>query len=176
VLYEARQTTCSQQKSAGVPTQAICAKQAISADGSYVPLLHGQWAEVRTVVIGEVKEEAKARKQSQVHVRHLSYFSRMTDAETFADLALVEMRRRQARYANAVCAVTDGAGWIQGFIDLHRLDAVRILDFPHAAEHVNALIEALQQHGVKLPFEALERSLHVLKHRGPGLLLRWCDR
>src|SRR6266700_1816949 len=71
VLYEARQTTCSQQKSAGVPTQAICAKQAISADGSYVPLLHGQWAEVRTVVIGEVKEEAKARKQSQVHVRHL---------------------------------------------------------------------------------------------------------
>lgn len=31
-------------------------------------------------------------------------------------------------------AVTDGAEWIQKFIDHHRFDAVRILDFPHAAE------------------------------------------
>src|SRR5215467_10683313 len=62
------------------------------------------------------------------------------------------------------------------FSDLHRSDAVRILDFPHAAEHLNLLIEALQQAGVALPANALERSLHILKHRGPGLLLRWCDR
>jgi hypothetical protein len=27
-----------------------------------------------------------------------------------------------------------------------------------------------------LPAHALERSLHILKHRGPGLLWRWCDR
>ncbi len=39
--------------------------------------------------------------------------------------------------AKAVCAVTDGADWIQGFIDLHRPAALRILDFPHAAEHLN---------------------------------------
>ena len=62
------------------------------------------------------------------------------------------------------------------FIDLHRPDAVRILDFPHAAEHLGLLIEALHQAGVALPADALERSLHILKHRGPGLLLRWCDR
>jgi hypothetical protein len=72
--------------------------------------------------------------------------------------------------------VTDGADWIQGFIDLHRADAVRILDFPHAAEHVTLLIEALRQAGVALPTQALERCLHILKHRGPGLLLRWCAR
>jgi hypothetical protein len=62
------------------------------------------------------------------------------------------------------------------FIDLHRPDALRILDFPHAAEHLNLLIEALQQAGVDLPANAFDRSLHILKHRGPGLLLRWCDR
>lgn len=78
--------------------------------------------------------------------------------------------------AKAVCAVTDGADWIQGFVDLHRPDALRVLDFPHAAEHVHMLIEALQQAGVILPENVFERSLHVLKHRGPGLLLRWCDR
>jgi len=53
---------------------------------------------------------------------------------------------------------------------------VHILDFPHAAEHVSASLEAFEQEGVALPPNALERSLHILKHRGPGLLLRWYDR
>ena len=44
-----------------------------------------------------------------------------------------------------------------------------MLDFPHAAEHL--LNEALQQARVTLPVRALERSSHVLKHRGPGLEL-----
>ena len=63
-----------------------------------------------------------------------SSFSRLTDAATFADLAEVETRRRGVTQAPQVCAVTDGADWLHGFIDLHRPDALRILDFPHAAE------------------------------------------
>jgi Uncharacterised protein family (UPF0236) len=175
-LYEARQTAQSQQAAESSSYMGGCAKQVISADGAYVPLIKGQWAEVRTVAIGEVKEEATVQGQRQMHTCQLSYFSRMTDAETFADLAEVEMRRRGVSQSQAVCAVADGADWIHGFVDFHRPDAVRILDFPHAAEHVSALVEALQQEGVSLPSNVLERSLHVLKHRGPGLLLRWCDR
>jgi hypothetical protein len=173
--YEAGQTaeiTAPADPSRAMP---VCEQQAISTDGAYVPLVGGEWAEVRTVVIGEVKHEPK-NSSDEVHTRHLSYFSRMTDAASFGDLAEVEMRRRGVSQATSVCAVTDGAGWIQGFIDLHRSDAVRILDFPHAAEHLGLLIEALQQAGVSLPTKTLERSLHVLKHRGPGLLLRWCER
>jgi hypothetical protein len=71
--------------------------------------------------------------------------------------------------------VTDGSPWIQRFIDLHRHDAVRILDFPHAAEHLGLLVEALGQAGVRLPDRSVERSLPVLKHRGPTLLLAWCE-
>ena len=174
-LYEARQTA---QRKPAVPPSAIvtiCDKQVISTDGAYVPLVGGEWAEVRTVVIGEVKKESRSA-SDEVHSRNLSYFSRMTDAETFGDLAEVEMRRRGVSVAHAVCAVTDGAPWIQGFVDLHRVDAVRVLDFSHAAEHVNLLIEALRQAGVVLPNDVFERSLHILKHRGPGLFLRWCDR
>ncbi len=47
--------------------------------------------------------------------------------------------------------MTDGAGWLQSFIDLHRPDAQRILDFPHAAERVGLLIDALKQTEVYLP-------------------------
>lgn len=174
--YEARQTAQSQQAAAAEPAVSSNELQVISTDGAYVPLVKGEWAEVRTLAIGQVKAEITTTGQREVHTDHLSYFSRMTDAQTFADQAEVEMRRRAVRQAKAVCAVTDGADWIQGFIDLHRPDALRILDFPHAAEHVSLLIEALQQAGVSVPAHALERSLHILKHRGPGLLLRWCDR
>src|SRR5689334_19969302 len=62
------------------------------------------------------------------------------------------------------------------FIDLYRPDAVRILDFPHAAEHLNLLLEALQQAGMTLPPNAFDRCFHLLKHRGPGLLLGCYDR
>src|SRR5512135_3681856 len=108
------------------------ARLAISADGACVPLLHGEWAEVRTLAIGEVEERCTADGEQEIHIGQLSYFSRLADAETFADLAEVEMRRRKVIQAEQVCAVTDGADWLQGFIDLHRSDAVRILDFPHA--------------------------------------------
>jgi hypothetical protein len=152
--------------------QVVPTRLAISADGACVPLLHGEWAEVRTVAIGEVEERCAADGEQEIHVGQVSYFSRLTDAETFADLAEVEMRRRKVIQAEHVCAVTDGADWLQGFIDLHRCDALRILDFPHAAEHLSALLEALEKIGHHFPTQMLERCLHVLKHRGPRPLLR----
>jgi hypothetical protein len=179
-LYEAHQTAQSQQPSSIGPTEITrkisSEHQVISIDGAYVPLVKGEWAEVRTVAIGEATTQMTAQGEREVHTCHLSYFSRMTDAITFAEQAEVEMQRRGVSQAKTVGAVTDGADWIQGFIDLHRPDAVRILDFPHAVEHLGLLIEALQQAGIALPADAHVRSSHVLKHRGPSLLLRWCNR
>jgi hypothetical protein len=152
------------------------ARLALSADGACVPLLKGEWAEVRTVAIGEVEASTTAEGKPEIHVGQVSYFSRLTDAETFADLAEVEMRRRKVIQAEQVCAVTDGADWLQGFVDLHRSDAVRILDFPHAAEHLSSLLEALEKMGHHFPTQMLERCLHVLKHRGPYPLLRMSQR
>jgi hypothetical protein len=100
----------------------------------------------------------------------------MCPAERFMELAEVETRRRRVIQAQEVCAVMDGAEWLQGLIDLHRSDAVRILDFPHAAEHLSALLTTLEQAGVSLPAEALPRFLHHLKHRGPRALLRLASR
>lgn len=175
-LAQAVQTAQAQAQPQDSGQEAQAARLAVSADGAYVPLVEGRWAEVRTVAIGEVKQESTACGEQEVHVRHLSYFSRMSDAETFADLAEVEMRRRGVSGAQEVCAVTDGADWLQGFLDLHCPDAVRILDFPHAAEHLNLLIQAVSQAGMDLPTDLLERLCHRLKERGPLLLLRLLSR
>lgn len=162
-LYEARQTAQSQQPAQASRAVPIAEKLVVSTDGAYVPLLKGAWAEVRTVAIGEVKEEASAAEQASVHTCQVSYFSRMTEAESFGNLAEVEMQRRGVSQAKAVGAVTDGADWIQGFVDLHRPDVMRLLDFPHAAEHLSLLIEALQQAGVSLPGSCRPSPHHIWK-------------
>lgn len=142
-------------------------RQAMSADGAFVPLVGGDWAEVKTLVIAEVTRT----KQGEVCTRQPSYFSRMSEAETFGPLTLVETHRRGLEAAVEVCAVMDGAQWLQGLVDYHRVDAVRILDFPHAAEYVNAFGQAARLAGSELAATWLEEHLRGLKHDGPDALL-----
>lgn len=104
--------------------------QLISADGAMVHEVGGDWVEVKTLAIGEVEAKSDA---GEVHTRELSYFSRLSEASEFNRQALVEVFRRGTEKAAKVCAVNDGADWEQKFIDYHRPDAVRILDFAHAA-------------------------------------------
>ena len=118
-------------------------KLQISADGCMVPLVHGVWAEVKTVVIGEVQPAVLKAGERVVRTRNLSYFSRKTVSEEFERLSLGEMHRRGVENAKAVAAVMDGAEWLQSFTDYHCPKAVRILDFAHAAEHINQIGEFL---------------------------------
>jgi hypothetical protein len=147
-----------------------------STDGAMISLVHKQWVETRTVAIGEPQEKLNADGKVEIHVGKLSYFSRLADASAFANLAEVEMRRRKVREAKEVSAVVDGAEWCQTFTDRHRPDAVRILDFPHAAEHITQLLEALENAKSRFPEHLLSRCLHILKHRGPRPLLSMADR
>jgi hypothetical protein len=148
----------------------------ISPDGAMISLVHKQWVETRTVAIGEPQEQSGSDGEPEVHVGQLSYFSRLADASTFTDLAKVEMRRRRVREVKEASAVMDGADWCMTFTDRHRPDAVRILDFPHAAEHITKLLEALTQMGMRFPPQMLDRCLHILKDRGPRPLLHMADR
>lgn len=152
---------------------AGAAKQILSADGAYVPLVGGKWAEVKTLVIGEVLEpvlDAKSNSWS-VACKKLSYFSRLAEAQTFNRLALVETQRRGVENAKQVAAVMDGAEWLQGFTAYHRPDAIRILDFPHAAEYVSKIGQAA--YGADTPEMVvwLSEQLHELKHTGPAAVL-----
>jgi len=146
-------------------------KLQVSADGAMVPLVHGQWSEVRTVVIGEVQPRVEERGEWVVHTRNLSYFSRKVTAEEFARLALVEIQRRGVENAKEVGAVMDGSDWLQGFTDYHCPNAVRILDFPHAGEHISPIGEFLWGAGTPEMKQWVGERLHRLKHEGPAGLL-----
>ena len=138
----------------------------VSVDGAMVPLCRGEWAEVKTLVVGELDRSAV-----EGELQRLSYFSRLSDADTFGEAAVVETQRRGVAVAQQVAGVVDGAEWIQAFLDLHCPDAVRILDFPHAAHHIHQCGQAVGGAAVPDLASWLQKHLHTLKHDGPEEVL-----
>lgn len=116
------------------------AVQQVSVDGAMVPLADGSWREVRTLAIGTV---VPGRTPGTIRCEELSYFSRMCEAERFIVLASGEVHRRGVETAGRVALVVDGAEWEQAFGDAHCPGAVRILDFPHGAQRLSDVAEAM---------------------------------
>ena len=146
-------------------------KSLISVDGAMVPLREGEWAEVKTLVIGEVQPAVMEKGEWVVHTQNLSYFSRLANAEQFEHLTLVEIQRRGVENSRQVAAVMDGAEWEQGFIDYHCPRAVRILDFPHAGQRIGQIGQALWGEGSPEANQWITERLHTLKHQGPTDIL-----
>jgi hypothetical protein len=141
----------------------------ISADGAMVPLRQGEWGEVRTLAVGEVALAEADRPAA--HTQNITYFSRLVDAKRFEHLTLVEIQRRSLEHSRQVAAVMDGAEWLQSLVDYHCPQAVRILDFPHAAQRISQVGQALWGEGTPQARQWIEERLHQLKHVGPDKLL-----
>jgi hypothetical protein len=139
----------------------------VSADGAMISLVGKQWVEVKTLALGRVIQEA----DGTVRTTDLSYFSRRAEHTAFRRLALVETYRRGVGTAPEVVAVMDGADWLQRFIDFHRPDAIRILDFPHAVEYLTHASHEAFGAGTAATSEWLGRQAHALKHAGPDPVL-----
>ena len=132
-----------------------------------VPLVGGEWAEVKTLAVGQVRTVG----EGQFHTSELSYFSRLTDAQSFGRLASLELHRRGTERAAVVCAVNDGAEWIAKFVSWHCPKAIQILDFPHAAEHVAEAARATYGEGTQRTANWLGAQLHELRHGDPAQVL-----
>ncbi len=144
------------------------AVQYLSADGAMVPLVGGEWAEVKTLALGAVEARPGTDGLPEAHTTDLTYFSRLADADTFTRQAYVEAHRRGTEMAKIVCAVQDGAEWEQGLVDMLRADAVRILDFPHALEHLTAAAQPVLGIGTPELKAWLDEQAHTLKHATDG--------
>ena len=140
-LVEAERDTIEQEapKPEAKPKQLV-----MSVDGAMVQLTSGEWREVKTVAFGEF-ESKWDKKQNQVvtATKQISYFSRVQPAAEFAQAALYEWHRRGGDNASRVVTVNDGAEWIQGFVDYHCPQAIRVLDFAHAQTYVAKIGKAI---------------------------------
>lgn len=109
----------------------------VSADGAFIRLTSGEWREVTSVAVGEFETVWDRQTwQRWVQTDNISYFSRTYSVRDFERYAPAELHRRGLGNAQTVVAVNDGAEWIQSFLDYHCPQAVRIIDFAHAAGYV----------------------------------------
>jgi hypothetical protein len=63
-------------------------------NGAIIPLVGVEWAEVKTLVVGEVKSRTNQQGEVDVKTQALSYFSRLADAQRFQHLAHSVLHRR----------------------------------------------------------------------------------
>lgn len=141
------------------------ARLVVEADGAQVPLVGGEWAEMKPVSVGE---PAAARGPTgATRLRASCYFARLDDAATFGRQALGAWHRRGVETAGAVAAVQDGAPWLPGFVERPRPDAVRILDWPHAVEHLRLRMEPLFGADFARCQRLLERQRRQVWETGP---------
>lgn len=136
----------------------------LSGDGCNVPVVGGVWKEVKTLVVGEVKRPVEEKGAVVVHTAELSYFSRCLPIEEFKRASLGEVQRRGVDQARVVCGPCDGADYLQGLLDYHRPDTVRILDFPHAAQHVADAGKAVFGEGSAAFGTWFSQQCHLMKH------------
>ncbi len=132
-----------------------------------ISLVGKQWVEVKTLALGRVIRAA----DGTMRTTDRSYFSRRAEHTAFRRLALVETHRRGVGTAGTVVAVMDGAEWLQRFIDFHRSDAIRVLDFPHAVEYLTRASHEAFGAGTVATSEWLGTQAHALKHTGPDPVL-----
>lgn len=145
------------------PVQSVPDRQALSVDGAFVHLNTRVWREVKTLTASRVAEKGECHE--------VSYFSRSTSSDEFKEQVRGELTRRGVKQSAEVCAVADGADWIQGLIDTHRPDAVRILDFYHAAERLAKISHAIFDPD-QAAFESwFARQRHELRHGDPDVVL-----
>lgn len=149
------------------PPPAGAEKMLFSMDGAMVPLVGGEWAEVKTLVIGEIEKPVWERGEWVVHSREHSYFSRLAEADEFCRSSLVETHRRGIERTGKVAAVSDGAEWEQNMIDFHCSQATRILDFPHAGGRICQVGQAIWGEESQPAKIWGQDQLHSLKHTGP---------
>ena len=147
----------------------------LSADGAMIPLLQGEWGEVKTLALGEVVKEQSKECAGEVRTKNISYFSRRVDARRFEHLTLSEIHRRGVDQCQPVAAVMDGAEWLQSWIDYHCPLAIRILDFPHAGQRLGEIAQAMWGESSPKTKQWTEKRLQTLKHQGPQGLLTQLD-
>lgn len=104
----------------------------IEMDGKIIPTLDGgrelKVAAISELLLGQTPEESK--------LGRTTYLGRLESSDEFGRHVWVEAARRGVEKADEVVGLGDGAAWIWNRMSDHFPEAVQILDFYHASEHM----------------------------------------
>jgi len=109
----------------------------VSSDGGMVLIRGEGWKEVKMSVFSAVvQEEGPAEEEPTIRLERHSYQVGLWDAERLGQHQYLEGARRGVATHSSVTSVNDGAPWIERVTRLNYPQAVMILDWRHACEHL----------------------------------------
>ncbi len=137
---------------AAVLTKERPTRLTISADGLMVHS-DGSWTEMKCASF--ISEE---------HGR--STVATMERAERFGELLYLEAKRRGSDYAHEIVFVADGAAWIWALAGHHFPNAVEIVDWYHATQHLWQVANAWHGEGTRKARSWVKRNKARLMEDG----------
>ena len=97
----------------------------------------GAWYEARG------RPPTSADDQWRIKAENITYFADIAPAADFAPLLWSEGVKRNAQLAHELIFIADGATWIWNLVNEKYPQAIQILDWFHAAEHLMPMAEAV---------------------------------
>ena len=130
----------------------------IAIDGAHVPMHDGTYHEAKCGVVYET-----VQKGDKIEMRSAKYMATLERTAAFGDQVYALAFDQGVENARKLACLGDGAVWIWNSFSPHYPDAVHILDFFHATEHLGAVAKAWYGEGSDMAQYWLEaRKLDLL--------------
>jgi len=109
----------------------------IGIDGAHVPMYDGSYHEAKCGIVYQTVQEGDKTK-----ISNAKYTATLQRAEAFGEQVYALAFDQGVENAIKLACLGDGATWIWNSFSLHYPDAVQILDFFHATEHLDEVAKA----------------------------------
>lgn len=134
-----------------------------SIDGTSVRTEEG-WREAKlgSWYTTDKPPEREALEEWTPRAEDISYYGDIKEAEKFGRLVYLKGRQQGVHEAEEIVFVADGAKWIWNVVEEHFPDAVQIVDWYHAAEHIWEVANTVYGEGSDAAQEWAEEQLDGL--------------
>lgn len=108
------------------------------------------WFEVETVPPSQRstrQREKVAREQEALRAKNMRYFCDITEADKFGQLLWATGSELNADFSPELVFLGDGAPWIWNLVSQYFKEAIQIVDWYHAEEHLETVAEAIYPAG-----------------------------
>lgn len=123
------------------------------------------WKEVKSAVIYRLEQSVKKPSgRGMLIEKYVVVQPPDTEPVDFSAAVQAEARRRGLGRARKVYVVIDGAVWLWNVAEDRFSQAIHVLDFHHASEHLWAIAHLLHGEGTKEARSWAEPLLHQLRH------------
>lgn len=163
--------------------EPIASQANLSSDGAMLLIRHAGWKEVKITAISAVEvhaageravDSARPSHRAQdplVSLSQHSYQAGLWDVETFAHHQYAEGLRRGLEQCERVSSVNDAAEWIERSTHNNFAEAVQIVDWSHASEHLGEVAFSALGEGSRAAQQWLDTRLDKLWEGKPRAVL-----